>query len=171
MRTSGGERVRRGEREEEEGSREHKVSRVFEVGSRGFTCVSASGAARKGFFELNFINKLFFCFARACFFLSNIAEFIMSRDLRAKKRMLPRPRFLSHTTRQDTYQRKPRSVKIHRPKVENDSLNLDESLSPAPPGTASSGCGQESPSPGGAQGKGLKVNTVLRRLVRAPGFP
>ena len=38
-----------------------------------------------------------------------------------------------------------------------------------------SGCGQESPSPGGArsQGKGLKVNTGLRGLVPCtlPGFP
>ena len=36
-----------------------------------------------------------------------------------------------------------------------------------------SGCGQESPSPGGArsQGKGLKVNTGLRGLVPCTGFP
>ena len=36
-----------------------------------------------------------------------------------------------------------------------------------------SGCGQESPSPGGArsQGKGRKVNTGLRGLVPCTGFP
>ena len=38
---------------------------------------------------------------------------------------------------------------------------------------ASTGCGQESPSPGGArsQGKGRKVNTGLRGLVPCTGFP